>query len=283
MNPFSWLAGAIRWVVVGSCVAACGSPRGPAVEGVEPTSLPARVDAVPSAVSVVAAPSSEPKDDGPPLHRTAIALAAKKPCVIRWQALSFEEEDSHWTIAGITKIATEAGGPCKAQVFYDSSNLAQPTEWQQEGLGVVIEGGQINRPQRESEGGGTLLDLNFDGYLDLCLIAATAGNGYYQLCWLFDASAGTFRRSPKLDGLHHVTVDPKSKRLMHGARAGAGHRIYQEFAWEQDDLVLMKRIEWSAEPTDDTALPPRPGHNYRIVYERKNGAMVKVNEELEPR
>jgi len=109
-------------------------------------------------------------------------------------------------------------------------------------------------PEPEPPPGGRddfgAIDLNFDGYLDLRLLAmwGATGNRSY-LCWLFDRKTGTFTFESSLSDLGNPKPDPVKKTISTRSSGGMAGQVYTEgtYVWEAGVLVLIhrERQEWN--------------------------------------
>lgn len=58
-----------------------------------------------------------------------------------------------------------------------------------------------------------ILDLNFDGAMDLMIPYDVAGDEVFYLCWLWDTEKNSFVESKALTGLCNVATDPEWKAI----------------------------------------------------------------------
>ena len=65
----------------------------------------------------------------------------------------------------------------------------------------------------EGDYGLEILDLNFDGLLDLMIPYDVAGDEVFYLCWLWNADKNAYVESKELTGLCNVAVDPELKAI----------------------------------------------------------------------
>jgi len=130
-------------------------------------------------------------------------------------------------------------------------------------------------PEPEPAPGGRddfgAVDFNFDGYLDLKLLATwgATGNRTY-LCWLFDRKTRTFSFEPSLLDLGNPTPDPTKKTIATRSTGGMAGQVYTEgtYAWRGGAIALIRRErqEWNeARKAFD-----------RFTEERRNDSMVVV-------
>ena len=109
-------------------------------------------------------------------------------------------------------------------------------------------------PEPEPSGGGRddfdAVDFNFDGYLDLRLLATSRSNGNRSyLCWLFEPKAGTFSLQRLLLDLRNPVLDPETKTIVTRTVGGMAGQLYTErtYRWEAGALALIRRErqEWN--------------------------------------
>ncbi len=90
-----------------------------------------------------------------------------------------------------------------------------------------------------------MVDLNFDGYLDLRLLdnAGATGNNWYS-SYIYDKTSRKFKLHYGLSELSGVKVDARNKQIITYNRGGACTECIQYFKVIADKLFLMK-IEWT--------------------------------------
>ena len=114
------------------------------------------------------------------------------------------------------------------------------------------------------------IDLNFDGHLDLRLLAFAGGTGNVGYnYWLYDPESRQFIYEPILSG-RNVVADPTKLELRSGWKGGHAGNIYQyeTFRWIDRALVLVSRVrqDWSSEKNCYV----------RQVFESKDGELVEA-------
>lgn len=126
-------------------------------------------------------------------------------------------------------------------------------------------------PSREERDDFGAVDFNFDGYLDLRLLAmrGATGNQAY-LCWIFDRKTGTFSFEPSLLDLGNPTPDPAKKTIAARSNGGMSGQVYTEgtYAWKGRVLALIhrERQEWNeARKAFDRYTEDRAGDSMVVV------------------
>ncbi len=291
MRPIaSWLPGVLALVVA-------GCPRGPEPpRELPPTTAAAVVTPEPSAPLPVqepaptpsAAASAEPAAPPPPV--TTVALAPEKPCTFRWAAANFEGDDEGWTVVGVSRIATEEGGVCKASVLWDvdagvgvgCDGAHDPVACEKSPPFDVesLDGGRLHTGGAAPSGEWTgieLSDMNFDGFRDLCVQKMMGAYNYSQICWLFAPAKGIFERYEPLDDVIWASFDPVKRQIKNGMRLGGPAYMSQILAWEKGELVVLERVETLlGEKPDGT--PLFDDESWEVLYQRKGGRLVKVRQ-----
>ena len=84
---------------------------------------------------------------------------------------------------------------------------------------------------READGLG-LLDINFDGFVDLQILAfRPAGPNFPYVNWLFAPGADLYERAPKLDDITSPTLDPATQTIYSHWRSSYGHHGVSVYRW----------------------------------------------------
>lgn len=119
-------------------------------------------------------------------------------------------------------------------------------------------------------------DLNFDGYQDLMMVgyanAPHLGNTFYCV-WLWEPKEEKFKELPGAGEIADPTPDPATKTIRSHRDYMGGPEVDEVYAWENGALVLVesRRREYSSAVE---------GCGEYVVEMRKNGAMVKVRDEI---
>ncbi|MCF8469536.1 MAG: hypothetical protein K9G30_01990 [Parvibaculum sp.] len=90
--------------------------------------------------------------------------------------------------------------------------------------------------------GFELIDMNFDGYLDLRLIGETsAGPNVAYANWLWSDGDRRFVRAPALDGIVSPEFDPETQEILSRWRSSAAEGGVDIYTWEEGGPVLIHR------------------------------------------
>lgn len=101
--------------------------------------------------------------------------------------------------------------------------------------------GSQTAPDIENNG-FELIDMNFDGYLDLRLIGETsAGPNVSYANWLWSDGDMRFVRNPALDGIVSPEFDPETQEIMSRWRSSAAEGGVDIYTWEEGAPVLIHR------------------------------------------
>lgn len=104
--------------------------------------------------------------------------------------------------------------------------------------------------------GFELIDLNFDGWRDMRLIAfVPAGPNLPYLTWLWDPAAERFVRTETLDEIANATPLPDRQEIMGFWRVAPNSYVTQGFRWNDEALEPVWRAVETysrAEGSDDT-------------------------------
>jgi hypothetical protein len=263
------------------------APEPAAIDYAEPVSSGAS-----SAPAWPSASEPPPKPAAPPLvpHSTPIELAPGKSCTLEWTVSDFEELDDYWRVIVVRRIATVAGGACKQSVFWDLDA----------GIGVgcdaslhdmfacdpsvppdSLNGGILTKPGAtppQEAMGVELVDWNFDGYRDLCVMDAMGAYNYSQKCWLFRPKSGVFERYEPLDDIIWAKPDPRTKTIKNGMRLGGPEYMSQRLGWERGELVVLERTTTILGGKPDGPPLPAGFDAWEIVERRVGGKLVQVSE-----
>jgi hypothetical protein len=90
-----------------------------------------------------------------------------------------------------------------------------------------------------------VVDINFDGYLDLRLLYNTGatGNNWYGT-YLFNPSKGKFVYHKELSQLSGISLDHNSKQIITYNRGGFCEEYREYYKFSNNKLILVK-IEWT--------------------------------------
>lgn len=281
------------WLAIAACSATAPasrpavqpSPTPAAVTEVEPP--PAPTPAAPVATVVV--PSTPPQATTEPFD-TRVDVAPGKSCTLSWTAGTAKEVDGGWALLDVKRIATKDAGACKAGVLWDvetgaGTRCVEPIDpsvcKNPDFERSALQGGTLSKPDTprpEDFDGIDHVDMNFDGYRDLCVQRMMGAYNYSQVCWLFDPATSSYRRYDKLDPVIWATYDATSQRIRHEVRLGGPNYMSQELAWEKGELVVVKRTESFLGEKPSGAPLPAGFSSWEVVYRRKGNDLVKLRE-----
>lgn len=139
-----------------------------------------------------------------------------------------------------------------------------------------IEGLDTRTPWTPEAPGAQLLDMNFDGQLDLRLIEARpAGPDLPYLNWLYEPASGRYVASPALDAIASPRFDAAARLLHADWRDGATRYGTDTFVFREGQPVPVRR---------EARTYTRPGAYTLQVSSWVNGAwqVVETREGREP-
>lgn len=114
----------------------------------------------------------------------------------------------------------------------------------------VIEGLDTETPISDNFPGLEVLDMNFDDYGDLRIVAfSPAGPNIPYLNWLFDPASARFVRAAGLDAIVSPIFDREARRIRSAWRDGAtryGTDIYSVI--EDNPVLVRKELKEYSEP-----------------------------------
>jgi len=97
-------------------------------------------------------------------------------------------------------------------------------------------------PNSVANYGFEVIDLNFDGYLDLRVINfLPAGSNTPYENWLWSVSKGKFVASPALDKITSPQFDADAQEITSHWRSSAAEQGTDVYAYDGDALVLVRR------------------------------------------
>lgn len=134
----------------------------------------------------------------------------------------------------------------------------------------VIEGAGSRAMSMIENNGFEMIDVNFDGYLDLRLIAeATAGPNVLYRNWLWSEGSRRFVGAPALDEIVSPEFDPETQEILSRWRSSAAEGGVDVYAWEEGAPVLIHR---------ETDKYGGPGSCTRSFFDRIGGEMQKTGD-----
>ena len=91
-----------------------------------------------------------------------------------------------------------------------------------------------------------LVDINFDGYLDLRILdnEGATGNDWYAT-YIYDPRLRKFRYHKALSALSGVTMDKELKQIKTYWRVGWCWECREYFEMGKDNRLILKKLEWT--------------------------------------
>lgn len=182
-------------------------------------------------------------------------------------------------IMGVERIEVEPSADCAGHVVYDGEAEKAKSP---DGLDV-LEGGLLPNPDKlaqaakQTDGAPSIwVDANFDGYLDIRVLALSGAYNSSHRFWLFDPKTKRFVQSTALEELLMPQFDAKKRRVASGGRAGGPVYVSSQHEWVNGTLEQV----WSettilGEAPSGKPLPKGFGR-WRTRYERRGTSMKKV-------
>lgn len=87
-----------------------------------------------------------------------------------------------------------------------------------------------------------LVDLNFDGFSDVCLAIKKDGSAISYFCWLFNKDTEKFEYSEELSALKTISVNADKKQIISTVEEN-GKTQYICYAWENGALKKSESLE----------------------------------------
>lgn len=121
--------------------------------------------------------------------------------------------------------------------------------------------------------GHEVLDINFDGYMDLSYVRSWGTGGVFCYHWRWDENAGQFVAVPELTEYGSVVFDPETKTVLAHVKAGsAGLDAWDDiYLWENETPVCVRRIKWFPHFEADDSIVVTG-----TVSDRVNGNLAEV-------
>lgn len=125
-------------------------------------------------------------------------------------------------------------------------------------------------PPETDNGGFEMIDVNFDGYLDIRLLArTTAGPNALYRNWLWSDEGAHFVANPALDEIVSPEFDPETQEILSRWRSSAAEGGVDVYAWEEGRPVLIHR---------ETDIYDGPSRCTRSFFDRIGGELQKTGE-----
>ena len=274
----------------GRSVMAVESARAPSDAGTTPGSsrsaAPARAPTSRSTAraSAPARPAPPPEPARPSVvHRVAVQLRpGGARCTLAFDSEFFEDYHDWLTIGQVRRVTSEASPGCADGVLYDVTTelKLRPDDPDPSPLwvGMVVLPGHHLPPEETASFPNVLEDLNFDGYVDLCLVEYSGAYNYSQKCWLFDPKARKFVRHPELSEVLFPKVDRSKQRLSSSIREGGPIYSRSEWKWRDGKLVKTQQIVTTFGEKPDGSPLPAGFECWVVRSELRGDALVKLSE-----
>lgn len=226
--------------------------------------------------------AAEPEDVA--IARVPVALGpGPASCTLVFEASQASEADTHWTIVSIHRIRVEPGEGCVEAVLFDEER-DRPTDPDEPSgpleAALVPKPGKLDAFVAEmSDGpGSALVDVNFDGYLDLRVLRMSGNYTSTFRFWTYDPVSRAFASSLELDALFSPDFDASARTVSEGGRASGSMYFSATYQWIAGKLEPMTKVTtWLGEKPDGTPLP-RGFHRWELRFGRKNGTYQRVFE-----
>jgi hypothetical protein len=230
--------------------------------------------------SALSATPSAPAAPGP--LRVPFALQeGGAPCTLVFEARSVKERETSFFLADISRIAVEDGGACSASTLFDveAERRVAPGKFLD-----TLEGGLLPKLGHVQEFSGTpenpgasmLLDMNFDGFLDLRVIVATGAYNVGLRNWLFDPASRKFVPAEALDRLIWPLFDASTRTIKAGGRVMGASYESGEHQWINGKLETLWQTSTTVGEMPDGRPLPAGYESYEVRYKRAGGALRKV-------
>lgn len=95
-----------------------------------------------------------------------------------------------------------------------------------------------------------LVDLDFDGFLDVCLAVKKDGSSISYLCWLFEKGEKRFNYSNELSELTTISLNKDKKQIISSVTDESGNTQYVFYTWENGKLQKSEELK-----SDDNRVP----------------------------
>ena len=121
-----------------------------------------------------------------------------------------------------------------------------------------------------------LVDMNFDGYLDLKVTYAMGAYNQSRKYWLYQPRTRRFVKSTDLENLLWPQFDPETKTIKDGGRVGGPVYTDGVYQWIRGKLETLESVTtYLGEDPQGNPLPA--GYSsYKVRYKRVAGKLSKV-------
>ena len=84
-----------------------------------------------------------------------------------------------------------------------------------------------------------MIDLNFDGVLDVCIAKNKKGNDVSYYCWVYSSASNDYVYNEALSALKNISVDTETKRVYSTVNEKNGEKVLS-YKWVSGELILDK-------------------------------------------
>ena len=84
-----------------------------------------------------------------------------------------------------------------------------------------------------------VVDMNFDGVLDVCIAANKKGNDISYYCWVYDAITNSYVYSEELSAIKNISVDAENKQILSVVYDGKTEKV-NAYKWGEKGLELSE-------------------------------------------
>ena len=84
-----------------------------------------------------------------------------------------------------------------------------------------------------------VIDMNFDGVLDVCIAACKTGKDISYYCWLYDAITNSYVYSKELSALKNISVDKENKQILSVVYEGDKEKV-DAYKWGEDGFGIVE-------------------------------------------
>lgn len=206
-------------------------------------------------------------------------MPGEAPCSFVLRGTLTSESELGRILAAVDRIEVEAGGACVPHVVFDAASDVRPDP---DGPSGPLEATLLPSPGRlgdESDAPPPVfVDVNFDGALDLRVVAQSGMSASFMRYWLYDPTTRRFVPNVALEELVNPYFDTKTRRIRSGGRGGANVYYSYEHEWVGGELVQAWSEEIHQGSTPAGQPLPAGFSRYMIRHQRRGTKQLKVFE-----